>query len=127
MPGSSNGAICRRRWRGTSTFSQKKRPASSLPSMRWPTGKPRSSVTMADPRPSKRSNRHEAGRSRAPDRRDFQILAYACEYDGQADIRRRVERLERLMVERRPTPDLRSNKALHSNKSTKDFLTKLKA
>jgi hypothetical protein len=44
-------------------------------------------------------------------RREFQILACACEYDEQADIRRRVERLEQLMVERRPTPGLRSNKA----------------
>jgi DNA-binding HxlR family transcriptional regulator len=34
-------------------------------------------------------------------RREIEILAYACEYDEQADMRRRVERLEQLMVERR--------------------------
>ena len=30
-------------------------------------------------------------------RREFEIMAYACEYDEQADIRSRVERLEDLM------------------------------
>jgi hypothetical protein len=33
--------------------------------------------------------------------REIEIFACACEYDEQVDLRRRVERLEQLVVERR--------------------------